>query len=66
MKIFSLLCSFDYEGSSLLGLYPSLEAARCAANSFEPSICHTNGGYEILESEMGQQIDEHTMTHNID
>lgn len=64
MKIFSLLHSIPYEGSELLGVFASLEEAQNFGRGHDYSP--DSGEYEILESQLGSQIDKNTVTHGLD
>lgn len=64
MKIFSLQYSVQYEGSTLLGVFETLEDAQ-RMGRYQRGL-NVDDGYEVLESELGQPIDSRTVTHDID
>lgn len=70
MKVFSLIGSYDYEGSTLLGVFGSLEdlkvyvakeSVRCGYSS---RLGYHQLGY--VESELGQEIDQDEMIEYFD
>lgn len=72
MKVFSLVGTYDYEGSTLLGVFGSLEDLKVyvAIESMQcGSIYSSRLGYHQLgyvESELGQEIDQDEMIEYFD
>ena len=61
MKVYSVLCSVDYEGEDLLGVFADRESAVAFARAqegFGKFSCYSWG---VVESELGQPIDFHDM-----
>ena len=59
MKVYSVLEHIDYEGCSLLGVFGSRDEAVQYVKSYDGYVRQWAGySYGVLESELGQPVDD--------
>ena len=66
MKVYSVLLSVDYEGEDLLGVFQDRDSALAFIGTQEGYQNKWYGGYGVVESELGQPIDFHSMVEYVD
>ena len=66
MKVYSVLLSVDYEGEDLLGVFQDRDSAVAFIKRQEDYQKKRYGNYGVVESELGQPIDFHSMVEYVD
>ena len=61
MLVYSVLCSVDYEGQDLLGVFADRESAVQFARSQQGFGQYAGHSWGVVESELGQSVDFYEM-----
>jgi hypothetical protein len=61
MKVYSVVCSVDYEGCDFLGVFVDRKSAEDFTRSQEGFGKYQSYSYGVVESELGQPVDFYSM-----